>query len=79
MHTLTHMGHKQQQPTLIRSDISIVVDFVNKNMQMKQSKTWDMQFCWLRDKKIQIILTFLGQRIQPECGLLDETPPNCTP
>ena len=51
VHTLTHMGHKQKQPTPIRADNSTAVGFVNRNMQMKQSKTWDMQLHWLRDKQ----------------------------
>ena len=28
-----------------------LVGFVNKKMQMKASKTWDMQLHWLRDKE----------------------------
>ena len=51
VHTLNHMGHKQQQPTPIRANNSTAVGFVNRNMQMKQSKTWDMQLHWLRDKQ----------------------------
>ena len=51
VHTLELMGHHQRQPTPIRADNSTAVGFVNKNMQMKQSKTWDMQLHWLRDKQ----------------------------
>ena len=47
------MGHKQNQPTPIRTDNSTSAGFVNKNMQMKHSKTWDMQLHWLRDKEMQ--------------------------
>lgn len=43
VHLLTHMGHPQEQPTLICTDNSTSAGFVNCNMQMKQSKTWDMQ------------------------------------
>ena len=45
------MGHKQNQPTPIRTDNSTSAGFVNKNMQMKHSKTWNMQLHWLRDKE----------------------------
>ena len=51
VHILTHTGHKQRQPIPIRADNSTSVGFVNRNMQMKQSKTWDMQLHWLRDKQ----------------------------
>ena len=51
VHILTQMGHTQRQPTPLKSDNSTAVGFVNKNMQMKQSKTWDMHLHWLRDKQ----------------------------
>ena len=43
----------QQPPTAIRTDTSIASGFVNNNnnIQMKRSKSWDMNFYWLRDKK----------------------------
>ena len=53
------MGHKQDQSTEIRTDNSISEDFVNNNIQIKRSKTWDMQLHWLRDpenqKKFKVI------------------------
>ena len=51
VHMLTLMGHPHYQPTPTKSDNSNVVGFVNKNMQMKESKTWDMKLHWLRDKQ----------------------------
>ena len=51
-HLLNAMGHKQQ-PFLIRTDNSTSAGYVNNNMQMKKSKTWDMYLHWLRDKELQ--------------------------
>ena len=51
VYIITAIGHPQRQPTPIKSDNSTAVGFVNKNMQMKKSKTWDMQLHWLRDKQ----------------------------
>ena len=48
---LEQMRHPQINPIPIRTDNSTSVGFVNKNMQMKASKTWDMQLHWLRDKE----------------------------
>ena len=45
------MGHKQNQPTPIQTDNSTSAGFVNKNMQMRHSKAWDMNLHWLRDKE----------------------------
>ena len=50
-HLLHEMGHPQCNPTPIRTDNSTSAGYVNKNMQMKKSKTWDMQLHWLRDKE----------------------------
>ena len=50
-YTLEQMGHKQLHPTPIRTDNSTSAGFVNKNIQMKMSKTWDMHLHWLRDKQ----------------------------
>ena len=36
------MGHLQTNPTPIHTDNSTSMGFVNKKIQMKQSKTWDM-------------------------------------
>ena len=50
---LDQIGHKQLQPTPIKTDNSTSAGYVNKNMQMKKSKTWDMHLHWLRDKEKQ--------------------------
>ena len=46
------MNHPQHGPTKIKTDNSTSVGYVNNNMQMKKSKTWDMQLHWLRDKEL---------------------------
>ena len=51
-HLLNAMGHPQEQTT-INTDNSTTVRFVNRNIQMKRSKSWDMNFHWLRDKELQ--------------------------
>ena len=43
------MGHTQT-PTHISTDNSTTHGFCNKNIQLKRSKSWDMNFHWLRDK-----------------------------
>ena len=49
-HLLQHIGHPQPTTT-INTDNSTTVGFVNNNIQMKRSKSWDMNFHWLRDKE----------------------------
>ena len=49
-HLLQQMGHPQP-PTLIRTDNSTAVGFANKNIQMRKSKSWDMNLHWLRDRE----------------------------
>ena len=50
-HILEELGHKQIHPTPNKTDNSTSVGYVNKNIQMKRSKTWDMHLHWLRDKE----------------------------
>ena len=47
---LQQIGHPQP-PTRINTDNSTTVGFVKNNIQMKRSKSWDMNFHWLRDKE----------------------------
>jgi len=47
---LIAMGHPQK-PTLIRTDNSTTQGYVNKNIQLKRSKSWDMNLHWLRDRE----------------------------
>ena len=49
-HLLQSMGHPQK-PFLIKTDNSTSAGYVNNNMQMKKSKTWDMYLHWLRNKE----------------------------
>ena len=44
------MSHRQT-PTTISTENSKNTVFVDKNIQMKCSKSWGMNFHWLRDKK----------------------------
>ena len=49
-HVLIAMGHPQP-PTLISTDNSTCEGFVNNNIQLKKSKSWDMHMHWLRDRE----------------------------
>ena len=49
---LNQIGHKQLQSTPLRTDNSTSAEYVNKNIQMKRSKTWDIYLYWLRDKEL---------------------------
>ena len=51
-HLLEAMGHKQP-PTPLVTDNSTTAGFVNKNIQLKKSKSWDMNLHWLRDRENQ--------------------------
>lgn len=56
IHTLHQMGHTQAGPTPLQTDNSTSSGFVNKNIQMKRSKAWDMELHWLRNKTISKLL-----------------------
>ena len=45
---LLNLGHPQPS-TLLKTDDSTAIFFVHQNIQQKKSKSWDMQFHWLRD------------------------------
>ena len=49
---LNEMGHKQGR-TPIQTDNSTAGGYVNKTIQPKQSKQWDMRHHWLRDRECQ--------------------------
>ena len=49
-HVLTEMGHPQP-PTIIHTDNTTTTGFANDNIQLKRSKSWDMNLHWLRDKE----------------------------
>ena len=42
-----------QKPTPIITDKSTEVRFINDNINMKKSKSWDMRLYWLRDRELQ--------------------------
>ena len=46
------MGHSQT-PTPIQTDNSTSAGFTNLNMQLKKSKSWDMNLHWLWDRENQ--------------------------
>ena len=47
---LNGMGHLQH-PTKLKTDNSTANSFVHATMHMKRSKTWDMWYHWLRERK----------------------------
>ena len=47
---LIAMGHPQP-PTPIITDNAVAAGFVNKNIQLKKAKSWDMHLHWLRDRE----------------------------
>ena len=49
-HLLQELGHPQPITT-IKTDNSTAAGFVNRNMQLKKSKSWDMNLHWLRDRE----------------------------
>lgn len=49
---LIGLGHPQKQNPLI-TDYSTANSFVHSEMRVKRSKSWDMQFNWLRDHSAQ--------------------------
>ena len=60
-HLLAAMAHKQF-PTTIRTDNSTATDYVNNNVQMKSSKSWDVNFHWLSDKDTLKILKIIWDK-----------------
>ena len=61
-HILTELGHKQLQPTPIKTDNSTSAGYVNKNIQIKRSKTWDIYLHWLCDKEKQKKFQLFGTK-----------------
>jgi hypothetical protein len=58
--SLRALGHPQP-PTPIKTDNSTANSFVHANIKQRHSKTWDMQWNWLRDKATQTATNLLGQ------------------
>ena len=49
---LIALGHPQP-PTPLKSDNSTAVNFANKSLRQKRSKSWDMRLNWLRYRQVQ--------------------------
>ena len=49
---LEALGHPQPV-TSLKTDNSTTESFVNKNMRLKRSKSWDMRYHWLRDAALR--------------------------
>ena len=49
---LIQLGH-EQPPTSLVTDNSTAKNFIYDNIHQKRSKSWDMRFYWLRDRKLQ--------------------------
>jgi len=59
--TLKEMGH-QQPPTTVVTDNSTACGIANNNMKLKQSKTMDLRFFWVKDRVLQNHFRILWQR-----------------
>ena len=57
------LGHKQP-PTPLKTDNSTAYGYVNKNIKIKKSKSWDMQYHWLRDRELRQFLKYSGKTAQ---------------
>ena len=51
-----------QPPTPMKTDNSTTTGFIRNNIHQKKSKSWDMRFYWLRDKKTQQLLNFYWEK-----------------
>ena len=47
---LLHILGHPQPPTPIKTDNAITNDFIHDNIHQKRSKSWDMQYYWLKDR-----------------------------
>ena len=59
---LEAMGHKQVAPTPLKTNNSTAAGYVNNNMQMKRSKTWDMHLHFLRELEKQNIFNLFWEK-----------------
>ena len=50
-HLLSALGHCQPS-TILRTDNSTTAGFIHNKIQLKKSKSWDMQLHWLREKEL---------------------------
>ena len=49
------LGHPQS-PTMIKTDNETVCGFINNNIHIRKSKTWDMRYYWLRNQEQKSII-----------------------
>ena len=58
---LYDLGHPQPA-TPLKTDNSTANSFVHSNIRQKRSKSWDMRYHWLRDKKLHDAIRIYWQR-----------------
>ena len=63
------LGHSQP-PTILKTNNSTTASFVNKNMRMKKSKSWDMRYHWLHDPVLRKELIVIWARDRKQSRLL---------
>ena len=56
---LTELGHLQP-PTPLKTDSATANAFIHQTMRHKRSKSWDMQYWWLKENSVQSEYTGLG-------------------
>jgi hypothetical protein len=58
---LIELGHPQP-PTPLKTDNSTATGFVHKSTRQKRSKSWDMRFHWLHERRIRQQLNIFWDR-----------------
>jgi len=53
IHTILKALHHPQPPTPLKTDNSTANGFIHDNIHQKRSKSWDMNYHWLRDRNTQ--------------------------
>ena len=51
-----------QTPTMIKTDNETACGFVNNNIHLRKSKTWDMRYYWLKDQEHKSIMNIYWKR-----------------
>ena len=57
-HSLQALGHPQPETPIKTGDNSTTTGFIYDNIRQRKSKTWDMRWNWLRDKKTHEVLNY---------------------
>ena len=60
-HILSNLGHEQPS-TIIRTDNSTTKGFVDSKIQLRKSKSWDMNLYWLKEKAVHKIIKVLWEK-----------------